>query len=453
MKRTIILAAFLLGLIPTVEAQESDEKWSRRECIEWAIDFNISIEQQELTVESSEIDLNTSRNSRLPSLSASASENFNFGRSPNMATGVYEANQSAGTSVGVSSSMTLFSGFRIANQIKVGELNLRAAIENLNKAKENLELTVASYYLDVLFKKELLKVAEEQAALTEQKVGQTEVMVHEGKVPESQLYDIRSQLAQNQVSVTNAKNNLDASLLTLAQALNLPSNLPDGSVFDIQEPDADNLMGRNTLSGFSPEDIYDLAIGLKPQVKEAEYRLESSWINVKIAKSSRYPSISLGMSYNSGYSHIFNHDQPIDPFMDQIRNNQRQAIGISLNIPIFNRLQTRNQIRSAVANVLSHSLELDNVKQALYKEIQQAYQSALAAQARYLSTETAYEAAQIAFEAAQVRYEVGKSTVYEFNEAQSRLAASRSEQIQAKYDYVFRAKILDFYRGEPIDIR
>jgi outer membrane protein len=449
MKRHIILSAFLLGLTSAAGAQESDGKWSLRECIEYAIDNNISIEQQELTVESSEIDLNTSRNSRLPGLSASASENFNFGRSPNMATGVYEANQSAGTSVGVSASTTLFSGFRIANQIKASELNLRAAIENLNKAKENLGLTVASYYLDVLFKKELLKVAEEQAALTEQKVGQTEVMVREGKVPESQLYDIRSQWAQNQVSVTHAKNNLDASLLTLAQALNLPG----GSGFDIQEPDADNLMERNTLSGFSPEDIYDLAIGLKPQVKEAEYRLESSRTNVKIARSSRYPSVSLGMSYNSGYSHIFNHDQPIDPFMDQIRNNQRQAIGISLNIPIFNRLQTRNQIRSAELNVRSRSLELDNVKQALYKEIQQAYQSALAAQARFLSTETAYEAARIAFEAAQVRYEVGKSTVYEFNEAQSRLAASRSEQIQAKYDYVFRAKILDFYRGEPIDIR
>lgn len=449
MKRTIIIAAILLATAGTLSAQNDGKAWSLRECIEYAVDNNISIRQQELSVESSEIELNTARNSRLPSLSANASENFNFGRSPNMATGVYEANRSASTSIGLSSSTTLFSGLRIANQIKANELNLLAALENLSKAKESLGLSVASYYLDVLFQKELLKVAEEQASLTQKQIAQTEVMVREGKVPESQLYDIRAQLAQNQVSVTNARNSLDLALLNLAQTL----NLPDTYGFDVQEPDTENLMSRNAAAGFSPDDIYDIAIGVKPQVREAEYRLESSKSNVKIAESARYPSLSLGMSYNSGYSHIFNHDKPIDPFFDQIKNNQRQSVGLSLGIPIFNRLQTRNQIRSAQLNVQSRALELDNVKQSLYKEIRQAYQSAMAAQARYLSTQTAYEAAQIAYQAAEIRYEVGKSTVYEFSEAQSRLTTSRSEQIQAKYDYVFRAKILDFYRGEPIDIR
>ncbi len=441
-----ILFATVLLLTGSAAAQE---KWSLQQCIDYAVEHNIAIRQQALSVESAEVELNTARNSRLPGLSANAGQNFNFGRSPNMATGVYEGNQSASTSIGMSASATIFSGMRIANQIEANELNFQAAVAGLARARENLGLNMASYYLDALFQKELLTVAEEQVKLTESQVEKTRILVEEGRVPESQLLDIQAQLAQNQVAITNVRNTHALSLLNLSQALNLPGGEP----FDILEPDTEDLMIRNAVNNLSPEVIYDIALGIKPQVRQAEYLLESSRSSVKIARSARYPSLSLGANYNSGYSRIFNFDGTIDPFFDQIRNNQRQAVGLSLNIPIFNRLQSRNQIHSAQISVRNRELELDNVKQALYKEIQQAHQSAIAAQARYRSTGQAYEAAHAAYEAAQLRYEVGLSSVYEFAEAQMRLFSSRSEQLQAKYDYLFRTKILDFYRGEPIDIR
>jgi len=447
--RKIVLCICSLAAAGMVSAQSPDTaKWTLRQCIDYAIENNIEIKQQALEVENTEIDLNTAKNSRLPSLSASASQSFNFGRSQSMETGIYEDNQTASTSLGLSSSTTLFSGNRINHQVKYNELNLMAAMENLNKAKENLGLQVASYYLDVLFKKELLNVALKQAELTEKQVSQTQALVESGKVAQSQLYDIRAQLAQNQLTITNAQNELALSQLNLSQLLNLPGT----GGFDVVEPDADELISNNQATLLLPDDIYQIAIGIKPHVREAEYRLESSEQNVKIAQSSRYPSLSLGLSYNTGYSHIFKHDSDIDPFFDQLKNNRRQSIGLSLSIPIFNRLQTRNTIRSAKLTQENRMLELDYVKQSLYKEIQQAYQSATAAEAKYASTGVAYSAAEIAYEYAEELYRVGRSTVLEFSEAQNKLVTSQSEQIQAKYDYVFRAKILDFYRGEPIDL-
>ncbi len=447
MKQTIILLAALF-LAGSLSAQK---KWSLQECVDYAIEHNLDIRQQALTMESSELDLNTARNSRLPNLNASAGQNFNFGRSQNQATGIYEANQTASTSIGASSSIPIYQGLRINRQIEANELNLLASMEGLQRAKENLGLQVATWYLDALFKKELLKVAQEQVSLTELQVVQTTVLVEAGKVARSQQYEIEAQLARNELTLTTAKNDLGASLLNLSQLL----NLTDPASFDVIEPDADNgAMAAGLGSLISPEVIYQQALTVKPHIREAEYRLDSSEKSVKIAESARYPNLSLGLSYNSGYSYVFNRDgtAPIDPFFDQIRGNQRQSVGLSMSIPIFNRMATRNQIRAAQLNRESRALELDNVKLALYKEIQQAYQSAVAAEARYTATEKASLATSIALEYARERYEVGMMTVYEFSEAQMQMISSRSEQLQAKYDFLFRTKVLDFYRGEAIEV-
>ena len=447
MKQKIILLAALF-LAGSLSAQK---KWSLQACVDYAVEHNLDIRQQALTVESSELDLNTARNSRLPNLNASASQNFNFGRSQNQATGIYEANQSASTNIGASSSIPVYQGLRINRQIEANELNLLAATEGLKRARENLGLQVATYYLDALFKKELLKVAQEQLNLTGLQVERTAALVEGGKVPRSQQYEIEAQLARNELTLTTAKNDLAASLLNLSQLL----NLADPVGFDVVEPDPDNsavVAGMGSL--ISPEVIYEQALAVKPHVREAEYRLESSERSVKISESARYPNVSLGLSYSSGYGYVFNRDgtAPIDPFFEQIRGNQRQSVGLSMSIPIFNRMATRNHIRAAQLNRESRALELDNVKLALYKEIQQAYQSAVAAGARHAATEKAYRASSTALDYARERYEVGMMTVYEFSEAQVQMISSRSEQLQAKYDFLFRTKVLDFYRGEAIEV-
>jgi len=444
MKLRITLLSAALLLVGGASAQR---QWSLAECIDYAVEHNIDIRRQALAVEGAELDLNTARNSRLPNLNASMGENFNFGRSPNMATGVYEANQTASTSLGASSSIPVFQGFRISRQIESNRLDLLAAMEGLERATEDLSLAVAGYYLDALLKKELLAVAAEQVEMTRGQVERTEALVEAGQVPLSQRYEIEATLARNELTLTTATNDLAASLLDLAQLL----NLPDPAAFDVADPDTGGdavAVGRGSL--LSPEAIYDQALAIKPHIREAEYRLESSLNDVRVARSQRLPSLSLGLSYSSGYSYIFNRDgtAPIDPFFDQIRNNQRQSVGLSLNIPIFNRLSTRNQIRAAELASQNRALDLDNAKLALFKEIRQAWQSAVAAESRHTATERAYRAASTALDYARERYEVGKMTVYELAEAQMQLISTRSEQLQAKYEFLFRTRVLDFYRGE-----
>lgn len=444
MKRYLIAVCCLL----TAFGIQAQKRWNLRECIDYAIENNIEIKQQELQVKNAEIDLNTSKSSRLPDLDASLGQNFNFGRSPNPGTGVYEENKASNTSVYISSSTPIFTGFRIPNQIKANEMDLRASIEGLEKACDNMQLQIASYFLDILFKKEILKVYQEQSGLTEKQVKRTNILVETGKVALSQLYDIKAQLAKDQLNVTTSENDLKLSLLNLAQAMNL-SSMND---FDVDVPlIAENSLPANVLSGLeSPYLVYQQAIQVKPHVKEAEYKIESSKYGLKVAKAGYWPTLSLGMSYNNAFSHVYGSDNT--SMSDQLKNNYRAVIGLTLSIPIFNRFETRNQVRKARLEIQNQELNLTNVKLALYKEIEQAYQNAVAAESKYISTVKAYEAAAESFKYAEERYQLGKATVFEYSEAQTKLINSRSEQIQAKYDFVFRSKILDFYQGKEIDI-
>ncbi len=425
----------------------SQTKWTLRECIDYAIENNIEIQQEVLRVESAEIDLSTSKNSRLPNLNASIGQRFDFGRST-LENNITESVSSSRSSFSISSSTPLFTGFRIPNENKMYELNLLASIEGLKKAKENLELQVTSLYLDALFQKELVKVYEEQLTLSKIQLERTVMLVESGKVPESQLYDMQAQVANDELNLTNAQNNHILSLLNLSQAL----NITDSNSFDIVVPSSDNIVAENLSSILPVEQIYNTAVNVKPQVKEAEYNIESSKRSLNIAQAGYYPNLDLGLGYGTSYQKIFKSNSNNRAFSDQIRDNASEYINFSLSIPIFNRFQTRNRVRTARLNIENNQLNLDNVKLALYKEIQQAYQSAVSAQAKYVSSEKASDASAIAFKYAEERYAVGKSTVFEFTEAQTKLLSSKSDLIQAKYDFLFRAKILDFYRGVEIDI-
>jgi outer membrane protein len=190
----------------------------------------------------------------------------------------------------------------------------------------------------------------------------------------------------------------------------------------------------------------------KPHVREALYQIESSKYNLKAAKSGYWPTLSFGVSYSNGFNHVYRSETANEAVSEQLKNNYRAGIGLTLSIPIFDRFDTRNQVRKARLEVQNQELNLVNVKLNLYKEIQQAYQNAIAAESKYISTEKAYDAALESFKYAEERYQVGKATVFEYSEAQTKLISSRSEQIQAKYDFVFRSKILDFYQGKEINL-
>lgn len=448
MKRTIVSVAMmsLLFCLPA-GAQKPDRQWTLEECIRYAIENNIDLKQRELERKSREVDLHTSKYSWLPDLNASVSENLGFGRSESNEGLIVDRN-SANTNASIQLSMPVFDGLRIPNDIAARKLDLKAAVETLNKAKEDLAINVASYYLQVLYNKEMLKVARLQVDLSAEQVSKTEALYKAGKVPVSQLYDIKAQLAKDEVTLTEAQNNVKLALLDLAQALELERA---GGNFDVAEPATGDAVEQYMSSIIPPDQVYDHAVTFKPQIKEQQFLLESQKKMLRVAQAGYYPKLNFSAGYSTGYYHNFGEgDYNNPPFSDQLKNNGQKFVGFSLNIPIFNRFQVRNSVRNARLNIHNRELMVENSKKILYKEIQQAYYNATAAQEKYISSGKSVDASKIAFSYAEERYGAGKSTVFEYSEAKTKYAQSLAEQTQSKYNFIFRTKILDFYNGIPI---
>ena len=450
MKRigTIACAALLAAGTLSAAAQEASAPWSLEACIDYAYEHNIDLKQKREAQESRKVDLNTSKFSWLPAVNANMGQSFQFGRSTSKS-GVIVDQNAANTTFSINLDMPLFDGLKTPNDIAARRLDLQAAVESLNKAKEDLAVNVASSYLQVLYNKELLRVAQLQVDLDREQIAKTEAMVDAGKVPLSQLYDIKAQLAKDEVTLTEADNNVQLTLLELAQSLELERS--DRS-FDIVTPLIEDAVADNMASILPPTDIFDRAVSVKPQIKEQEFLLQSQRKMLKVAQAGYYPKLNFGASYSNGYYHTSMGGQFADTrsFGDQLRQNGQKIVGFSLSIPLFNRFQVRNSVRSARIGINNQRLQLENSKKALFKEIQQAYYNATAAQEKYLSSEKSVAASKEAFDYAQVRYDAGKSTVFEFNEAKTKYAQSLAEQAQAKYNFIFRAKILDFYQGTPL---
>lgn len=449
MKKQILILIATLFLATSTVAEEPSKLWTLEECIQYALSHNIDLKQREQEQKSREVELHSSRFSWLPDLNANIGQNFDFGRSPSK-TGVIVDQNSSNSSVAVSLSMPVFDGLRIPNDIAAKKLDLKAAVESLNKAKEDLAVNIASYYLQVLYNKEVERIAELQVSLSREQVTKTEALVKNGKAPLSQLYDIKAQLANDEVSLTEAQGNVRLSLLDLTQSLELER---DGANFDIVIPETDDAVGKYMGSILPPDHIYDHAVTFKPQIKQQEYLLESQKKMLKVAQSGYYPKLNFGASYSNGYYHYSGDgDYTNLPFGDQLQANARKTIGFSLSIPLFNRFQTRNSVRAARIGIINQQLTMENTKKALYKEIQQAYYNATAAQEKYLASEKSVLASREAYTYAENRYSAGKSTVFEYNEAKTQYARSLSEQAQAKYEFIFRTKILDFYNGTPLTL-
>lgn len=447
MKRFILLTGLSTCLFSGASfSSEPVKQWSLEECIRHAIENNIDLKQRELNYENKKVELHTSKNSWLPDLNANMGQNFDFGRSPSK-TGVIVDQNSANTSASISLSMPIFDGLKTPNDIALKKLNLKAAMENLNKAREDLSVTIASYYLQVLYNKELATIAELQVRLSEEKVKKTEALVNAGKVPLTQLYDMKAQVANDEVNLTEAQNDVKLALLDLAQNLEIEQN---GIAFDIQKPSTENAIHTYMSSIIPPEEIYNHAVTYKPIIKEQEYLLEGMKRQLKIAQSNYFPKLNFRASYSNGYYHYYTGDVNFPSFSDQLSQNGRKTIGFSLTIPIFNRFQIRNGVKSSRIGIKNQQLAIENSKKVLFKEIQQAYFNATAAQEKYIASTKSVKASKEAFQYAEDRYNAGKSTVFEFNEAKIKYARSLAEQIQSKYNFIFRAKILDFYNGTPL---
>jgi outer membrane protein len=415
--------------------------WTLRQCADYAVEHNINIKQRENNREQRELQLSTAKNSRLPDLNASASESFSFGRGLTL-DNTYTNRSTSSTSFSLGTTVPLFTGFKIPNQIKLNQLNLEAATKDLEKAKNDIRTQVAQAYVQILYDMEIADVAKRQIEIDSQQVARLEAFVNNGKASMAQLSQQQSTLAQAHLTATQAENNLQLAILALTQLLEFPS--PEG--FSVVRPQVEHIAILSQLP--SPEAIYQEALGLKPEVQAEQLRLTAAERNIDIAKSANYPTLNFSAGLQTNYYKT--NGMKADGFASQLKNNFSQYIGLNLSIPIFNRFQTRNSVRSAKIDRENQLLQLESVKKSLYKEIQQVYYNAVAADSKYHSSETATQSSKDAFTLTQAKYENGKATITEFNEAKNNYLKAESNLVQARYEYLYQNALLDFYRGRDL---
>ena len=436
MKKNVVLIVLVLLVSLDCLAQK---QWTLRECAEYALSHNIGIQQKDLTRQQGEVRLSTAKNSRLPDLTGTIGETFSFGRGLTM-DNTYTNRSTNSTQFSIGTSVPLFTGFRIPNTIKLNQLNLEAAIQDLEKAKNDVEMQVAKAYVQILYDMEIADVAWRQVGIDSMQVARLEAFFNNGKASGAEVSQQKATHAQSILTATQADNNLQLAILTLTQLLELPT--PEG--FSVVRPD----VPFQALTLPNPETIFAEALTFKPEIRAEQLRLDASEKSIKIQEAARYPQLTLNGGLQTNYYKTSGMQQ--DGFGTQLKNNFSQYIGLNLNIPIFNRFSTRNNIRNARLERENQLLKLDNAKKTLYKEIQQVYYNAVAAHAKYESSEAARQSSADAFRLAQAKYENGKANITEFNEAKNRYLKSESDLVQARYEYLYQTTLLDFYRGKEL---
>ena len=419
------------------------KQWTLPECIDYAIEHNISLKQRENTRRQNEVSLNTAKNSRLPDLNAGISESLGFGRSLGM-DNTYSKNNTSNTSFQISTSVPLLTGNRIPNTIKLNQLNLEASTADLEKARNDIRTQIAQQYIQIVYDTEILAVAKRQIGIDSLQLYRLQEMERNGKATLTEVLQQKSTMEQSRLTATQAENTYRLDLLALSQLLELPS--PEW--FSIVIPTLPNNYG--SLINVNPEIIYQEAIAVKPEVQAEQLRLKASDANILIAKSAKYPTLSFNAGLGTNYYKTLNGNYKQDSFGSQIKNNFSQSLGLQLNVPIFNRYATRNSIKSASIDKENQQLALDNVKKTLYKEIQQVYYNTIAAEAKYKSSLQAEVTSKDAFNLTQAKYENGKATITEFNESKNNMMKAESDLVQARYQLIYQKALIDFYRGKEL---
>jgi outer membrane protein len=439
-----LIAIFSLFQNNIVSAQKV---WKLEDCINYAFENNLQIKQQVLNTRYNSNLLFQSKINLAPDLNAGAGYNISWGRALDETTYTFYDQRIMSTNTNASSSLTLFSGLQQFNTIKQNEFNLLASLQDLEKLKNDISLAIAAGYLQILFNSELLGVAKNQLEITQMQVNRTSKLVDAGSLARGALLEIEAQAASEELSVINATNQLDISYLTLTQLLDLDS-VGD---FTIEIPEFGDIADQEIM--LTVNSVFNEANTILPQIKSAEYQLSSSERGLGIAKGSRSPSLNLSGSYGTGYSDIRERYNPATnemepyPFADQMKDNRGTTLSIGLRIPIFNGWMASTNISNAKLSVMNSQLLLETARNNLYKEIQQSYADAIAARKKYLATQQALAAMKESFMYTEQKFEVGLVNTVDYNAEKNRLTQTQSDLLQAKYDYIFKTKILDFYRG------
>lgn len=469
----ILLLTFRIGLVQGQISQPT--VWSLEDCIQYAWTNNLQVKQQQLSAQLAKYQYDQSIAALVPSVNGAATHVYNYGQTLDLYTNEFASNRVQSNNFAVSSDVVLFSGLRLLNTMKQKKLDFLTGKYDVEQMKNDIALSIATLYLQVLYNQEVLEAARAQLVITNQQVERTQKLVEAGTVARGTLLTLEAQQASEELNVVNARNQLEISRLTLTQMLDLES--PQG--FEIVKPALSTPDASALLS--APGEIYQKALGTQPGIKSAELKLQSARKGLSIAYGGYSPSLSLRGSWGTGYSGASKEITgitPTDPspigytgtsletvyapgysytyqtkaFGDQIRENENKSFGIYLSVPIFNNWQVQTGIKSAKVQRNMAELNLQNTQNTLNKTIQQAYADALAAVNRYRAAEKSAAAYQEAFHYTQQKYDVGMVNSIDYNDAKTKLAKAQSDLLQAKYDYVFRIKVLDFYQGKTLTL-
>jgi outer membrane protein len=475
MYQKYIKHTFLLLLVFSISTIGfSQKKWSLSECIDYAILNNIQIKQTEVNQELEKANLTQSVADILPNLNGFASHTYNYGRTIDPFTNQFATNTVQANNFALSSSLVLFSGLQKKNTINQNKFNLKVSEFRLEKMKDDVKLNIATAYIQILFNKELLKIAEKQKEIVNTQLDRTKILVNNGALATNDLLDVEAQFANEELQMVNIENQLMLSLLRLQQLLNMNFD----ANFDIEIPEIE--ITEQAILAESINNIYLQSEKIRPEIKAAEYNVLSSEKNISRAKGLYSPRLNLNASIGTGYSGLrkenlglpqiagydtvgittgadfvllpnYAFDSRIIPFNKQLQDNINQSLGFNLTIPIFNNLTTKTQVTRAKISRENAQLELEQSKRDLINNISQAHADAVASYKKYQATQKSLSAFQTAFEFAKKRFDVGAANAYDFTLAQNRLANAESDLLQAKFDYVFKVKILEFYKGNSLN--
>jgi outer membrane protein len=442
----------IAAIIMLSSGANGQKVWSLEDCINYALDNNILVKQSELATEGYDINLLESKLSIIPSLNASTSYSWSEGRTPDPQTNIYTTQNSRQQFYQINSQMTLFNGLQQYNNIKKAKFDLLASQYDADAMKDDISLLIAAGYLQILFSIELVKTAQDQVDITAQQISRTQKLVDAGTLAKGDLLEIQSQGAREEVNLINAENQLNLAYLDLLQLLDMSAS----ERFDIQQP---NIIIEQAKLELIPSDkVYEYAVINRPEIKGAEYRLESANKALAIAKGSRSPIVTLGGSWNTSWSDQIRNDF-LDPesgtmeYWKQVRdNNPNKGWSISLSIPIFNGFQVSSYINRSKLATLNAEYDLELTQNEIRKTVETAYTDAIASFKTYQANVKSLESFRESFKYMEQKFNVGLVNSLDYNIAKQQLTRAESDLISAKFDFVFKTKVLDFYMGRPITL-
>ncbi len=453
--KILMTIALLVGL----STMGQSKKWTLEQCVKQALENNIQLKKGALSLDLQKKDIETAKANFLPTVSGSASQNFNFGSYIGQ-DGKRISADSRGNNFGINTGVTLFNGTRNKLTLELSRRNAKVGALDLATQKDDISLLVVNYFLNVLFNKENIKVAKEQLGISQKQLSNMSMLIEAGTRPKADLYESEASLANDEEKVTTAENNLTLSLLSLAQLLQVPH-----VGFDTEEVAIE--VATAALTQSDTDQIFKKSLEIRTEIKSAVLKAENTVYDIAIAKTGFLPTVSLGGGVGTSYQHrqgVKDQRLVLDPvtnkaryvpngFGKQLKENLGYNVGLSVNVPIFNGFRNKINVSKAKIRREVALYDLEDKKIKLREKIERAFVNSIAALKQYEVSLKSLKSQEESFKNAQESYSLGVMTSFDFDQVRNRMVTAQSSLINAKYNYIFKTKLLDFYNGIPIVIK